>query len=334
METSSPTEAENKLTDEQRANGVRAMDPRWGYLVKFDDLNIIQPPSFSFEVIYDLRNRLQLKSHDIIVATFPKCGTTWMQQIVLLLMKGSEAEVFPQKDGPWIEMTASRAVQPGGGNNTHGMELLTVDQMLELPPPGAESSGKRLWKTHSPLRGAPWKGGVKGANKAGAKIIIVSRNPKDAAISKYHHTKRQPNLSFDGEWDDFVPLYLNEKTVYGSHWDWHCDWWQAKAEYPDTILWLQYEDMKKDLKGAVKSVAEFLDLQRTDEEIEKITDRCTFNSMKAEDDKRSGGDPKKSHLRSGKAGGWTDKFSEEMSSAFDERTERMYAETTFRFLGM
>lgn len=326
MTATSPTAAEDKLTAEQRAQGTKAMDQGCGYLVTIDDLNIPHPPPFKPEAISDLRNRFELKSHDIVVTTFPKCGTTWMQQIVLLLMKGSEAAVNPHQDGLWLEMTASNAFPK--------MDNLTVDQMLELPPPDAETSGKRLWKTHSPLRGAPWKGGVKGADEAGAKIIIVSRNPKDGAVSKYHHTKRQPILGFEGEWDDFVPLYLNEKTVSGSHWDWHRDWWEAKAEYPDTILWLQYEDMKKDLKGAISEIAEFLDLEKTDEEIEKVTDRCTFNNMKAEYDKRSGGDPKKSHLRSGKAGGWTDKFSEEMSSAFDERTERMNAETTFRFLGM
>ena len=66
---------------------------------------------------------------------------------------------------------------------------MTVDEMLALPEPEAEQSGFRAWKIHSPLGLVPWKGGLGAANDVGAKLIIVSRNPKDGAVSKFYHIK-------------------------------------------------------------------------------------------------------------------------------------------------
>ena len=57
--------------------------------------------------VYELLEKLEPKSHDVFIATYPKYGTTWMQQILMLLLRGGEAEVNPMADAPWLERSAS-----------------------------------------------------------------------------------------------------------------------------------------------------------------------------------------------------------------------------------
>merc|ERR1712127_1134086 len=49
---------------------------------------------------------------------------------------------------------------------------------------------------------------------------------------------------------------------------------------------VHFEDMKKDLAKEIKRISDFLCLERSDEEIAKVTERCTFTSMKTESKKR------------------------------------------------
>ena len=47
---------------------------------------------------------------DVWIATYPKCGTTWMQQIVLELtrLKSEGDEPLNYKDSPWVRRTLFR----------------------------------------------------------------------------------------------------------------------------------------------------------------------------------------------------------------------------------
>merc|ERR1740138_109237 len=85
------------------------MHPRWGYRYKLDVNGLVQPFDFELDAVQHLRERFELQAHDVIIATYPKCGTTWLQQIVLLLLRGSTAKVEPMRDAPWLEMAVSSA---------------------------------------------------------------------------------------------------------------------------------------------------------------------------------------------------------------------------------
>ena len=54
---------------------------------------LIQPFDFDVPAVQALRARFTLAAHDVAIATYPKCGTTWMQQLVLLLLRGEGALV-------------------------------------------------------------------------------------------------------------------------------------------------------------------------------------------------------------------------------------------------
>src|SRR5437763_15408746 len=97
---------------------------------------------------------------DIVISTPPKCGTTWMQRLVALLIFDTVELPAPvAKLSPWLDM-----------------QLAPLDDVLALL--GAQQH-RRFIKTHTPLDGVPYDERVT--------YICVGRDPRDAAISSHHH---------------------------------------------------------------------------------------------------------------------------------------------------
>ena len=49
---------------------------------------------------------IELRSDDLFIVTYPKSGTTWMQQIVKLIRSGGVDDgIHPMSCIPWIEQT-------------------------------------------------------------------------------------------------------------------------------------------------------------------------------------------------------------------------------------
>ena len=55
-------------------------------------------------------------------------------------------------------------------------------------------------------------------------------------------------------------------------------WWPMRHE-PNVLL-MHYADAKKDLRGTVQRIADFVDVELSEEEVDKVTDRCGFKHMK------------------------------------------------------
>ncbi|XP_070560867.1 sulfotransferase 1B1-like isoform X2 [Ptychodera flava] len=76
----------------------------------------------------------------------------------------------------------------------------------------------------------------------------------------------------------FPSQALRKKLWYGSWFDHVLTWWQHRND--ENVLFLKYEDMKKDPRGAVKSIADFLDVSLTEDTIDNIVEFCSFKKMK------------------------------------------------------
>ena len=46
------------------------------------------------------------------------------------------------------------------------------------------------------------------------RIIHIVRNPKDAVVSLYNHDVGVKCYGYDGKWEDFLPLFLDDKCEY------------------------------------------------------------------------------------------------------------------------
>ncbi|KAI3377577.1 hypothetical protein L3Q82_008744, partial [Scortum barcoo] len=168
---------------------------------------------------------------DILIVSYPKSGTTWMQEILTLICSKGDphlSQTVPNwTRAPWLEHFYCPAV-------------------LE-----ASSTTHRVITTHMPhhLLGPALQG-------TKAKIIYVSRNPKDVVVSFYHFHKMANFFPENGPFPEFLNRFLEGTVPYGSWFD-HFKGWTSQIATMN-LLHMTYEEMSLDLYGAIKRVSAFL----------------------------------------------------------------------------
>lgn len=189
---------------------------------------------------------------DIFIDTFPKCGTNWTKRIVQLL-DGKDSH----RDSDY-------------GLSTSFFEMVGKDVIKELPVP-------RLVTSHLQYQYLP--------KHPQARYIYVVRNPKDCCVSYFHHTRKTKVYCFqDGTFDEYLQLFVDGDTSFGDYFDHLLSWYPRRNE--PNVLFLTYEDMKKDTPAAVLKIARFLDvgdpelLDPTTSKFQKVVELCGVDSMK------------------------------------------------------
>ena len=236
------------------------------------------------------------RTDDVFIASFPKSGTTWTQQIVRLVYSRG---LIHDSDPPL------HAIIPWLDDSEDLPDLSVVDSM----------TSPRVFKSHNPYHLLPRK--LTESNR----LIYVTRTAKDTAVSMYFHTFGFKMYEYDEPIEHFIGEFMAGRVEYGPYWT-HLSSWYAQRERSN-ILVLHYEDMQRDLAATVARVAHFLDQALTNEEIERIAELSTFSSMKKDhrtsmqlwdEEQRKPGMP---FMRKGKAGDWTNHFTPELAQVFD-----------------
>ncbi len=261
------------------------------------------------------------RADDIVISTYPKCGTTWTQRIVGMLVFGS-AEPFPvQEISPWPDF---RAPPPG--------------YMLDL---AKSQSHRRFFKSHLPFDALPVPEGVK--------FIHVARDGRDAAMSFYNHKSnytpevvarfREVSRQDPKFGDDDFPFVPSDPAQHFH--DWLDGWedhfgdpaagyfpfersfWEARHE-PNMLL-VHFNHLKADRGGEMRRIAEFLEIEIPEETWPGIIEAAGFDAMKDKSDRlmpsagniwKGGG---KTFLNKGTNGRWRDIFRPEDLAEYDRR---------------
>ncbi|XP_075400358.1 sulfotransferase 1 family member D1-like [Tenrec ecaudatus] len=257
----------------------------------------------------------EARPDDILIATYPKSGTTWISEILDLIYNNGDLEKC-KRDAIYNRVPFMELIVPGQING--------VKQLENIESP-------RLVKTHLPVQLLPssfWKNNCK--------IIYVARNAKDVAVSYYYFYQMAKLHPEPGTWEEFLDKFMAGKVCFGSWYEHVKNWWEKRKDY--RILYLFYEDMKEDPKGNIHKLLKFLDKDLPEETVDKILYHTSFNVMKQNPSANytTMGHYNMDHsvspfMRKGISGDWKNKFTVSQCEMFEEDYERKMKGSTLKF---
>ncbi len=219
---------------------------------------------------------LGLKRNDIILASFPKSGNTWIRFFFCNLIS------LLEWDGKEVDFKAVDATMPELG----------ADNLLR---PWPYRNVPRIVKTHQRY----WR--VFGGNE---KKIYVIRDPRDVMVSYYHMTTAMKESGFAAPFGDFI---RHEKFGLAA-WMEHYQSW-----IPHASIVLRYEDLRKGDMREFENLSEILGIGAAKDLIAEAVRRSSFENVRRVESKF--GSPKAEKYkegfrfaRSGKTGGWRGYF--------------------------
>lgn len=261
-------------------------------------------------------NDFKFRDGDIVIATYAKSGTTWVQQIVSqLLFDGAEGLEVAEMS-PWLD-------------------LRVPPKAVKLPVVEAQTH-RRFVKTHLPVDALVFS--------PRAKYIYIGRDGRDVNFSMYNH-----HANANAEWyralNDTpgrvgppiedppadIRQYFREWLDGDGHpfwpfWENVRSWWEVR-DLPNVYL-LHFAELKRDLPGQIRKLAAFLDIPIDEARFPAIVEHCGFDYMKTHATKSvplggafwDGG--AQTFIHKGINGRWRDVLSTNDSTRYDKIARR------------
>jgi aryl sulfotransferase len=260
-------------------------------------------------------NDLSFRDDDIIIATYAKAGTTWMQQILGQLLFDGDPDLAVAEMSPWLD-------------------LRVPPKEVKLPLVEAQDH-RRFLKTHLPvdaLRFSPK-----------ARYIYIGRDGRDVVWSMYNHhananqtwyetlndTPGRVGLPIEPPPED-IRQYWRDWMSRDGHpfwpfWENVRSWWQIRA-LPNVKL-VHFANLKRDMPGEIRLIAKFLEIPIREERWEAILEHCSFEWMKKNATRSvplggafwdAGAEV---FIHKGQNGRWRDTLTAEESAEYERRAE-------------
>jgi aryl sulfotransferase len=213
-------------------------------------------------------NDFKFRDDDIIIATYAKSGTTWLQQIVSQLIFNGQEDLEVAEMSPWLD-------------------LRVPPKEVKLPAVEAQQH-RRFIKTHLPVDALVFS--------PKAKYIYIGRDGRDVVWSMYNHHANANDFWYQALNDtpglvgpriekpttDIVQYYHDwldkDGFPFWPFWENIRSWWSIK-DLPN-VHFIHFAKLKEDMPGEIRKVANFLDIKIDESKWNDILTHCSFDYMK------------------------------------------------------
>jgi hypothetical protein len=226
---------------------------------------------------------------DVFIVSYPRSGNTWTRFLLGNLIYSDDPVTFSNIESRIPEI------------------YFNTDRFLrQLPRPRVLKSHE-CFQPHYP------------------RIIYIVRDPRDVAISYYHHNLKARNIPDGYPMESFVPRFLAGEfdPKFGS-WRDNVLSWIALRKNDRKFLMLRYEDMKADAVRALTGVIAFLEncsfrkIDDSPDALKRAIELSSPERMRALEKKEAGQwvltketRSDKPFVRSATVGGWKSQLSPE-----------------------
>ncbi|KAL9234315.1 hypothetical protein vseg_009199 [Gypsophila vaccaria] len=275
--------------------------------------------------ILAFQRHFQARDTDLIVASFPKTGTTWLKSLLFSVINREKYDV---KHTPLLSSHPHELV--------YRLEVDVYGNAFDYPKPQHldDLPSPRLLHTHLSYTLL-----TESIKSSGCRVVYISRNPMDTLVSQWYFiTSALKKIEGDDfkyvSFEEFVENFIQGKVVHGPFFEHVVEYWKESIENPNKVLFLKYEDLKNDPTHELKKLAQFVGVPFTPKEesegvIKDIIELCSIGSLKEMEVNKSGFFnkyyEKNSYFRKGEVGGWTQYFTppmvERIKSIMSEKFE-------------
>ncbi|MFA7184150.1 MAG: sulfotransferase domain-containing protein [Victivallales bacterium] len=266
-----------------------------------------------------------MKANLTWLASYPKSGNTWFRTFLTAILNPEQADV-DINDMERTTIASSREMLENfidiesSEFTQDEIDLLRPDEYRALSEEGGE---RKYFKIHDAFT----------RNLAGEwifppeitrKVVYLVRNPLDVAVSYANHNASSLESAIENLCDSSHCLAKN--IVSGNNqirqklltWREHVKSW---IESPNEVCVLRYEDMKQTPLEAFRRVTDFLELDKTDEEVLAALDKCRIEKLQRQEKEKSFMEKPwrcDSFFRKGIVGDWREHFSAEQAKRLIE----------------
>jgi len=248
------------------------------------------PAFFYYDAWRDFDN--WIKPNDLVVAGGVKCGTNWMLYMSHLIRVKGDIEQFPWDEVMHVTPWPTLRHEPGQSwseiSNKMNSTVLADGKKLKDKWDN-QAYPFRVFKSHEvpdDSNAGKWSA-LPVRRRRDVKFLVTVRSPFDQIRSLYpFFGSHAPE--FRRMWGDFPPVYTEKKQVLDDTtdggplqhlvWTWVTTWFAYKDD--PNVLVFKYEELLKDPRGHVVKLVKFLDMDLTDEQIDKVTHLTSFAEMK------------------------------------------------------
>jgi hypothetical protein len=219
---------------------------------------------------------------DIFLVSYPRSGNTWTRFLISNLLYPDCPTTFSNLESRVAEIYF---------NPDHRLRRL---------------ARPRLLKSHEAFHpGYPH-------------VIYIVRDPRDVAVSFYHHNVKARNIPDEYPMDDFIPRFIAAQfDPWWGCWGDNAKSWMTMRQDRRTFLLLRYEDIQQDPQRELKRLVSFLvacgfpESQLANANLARVVELSSADRMRTLERKQA---PRyaqlkktrldKPFIRSARAGGW------------------------------